>query len=108
MKKPLTGDFNELARKNMKHDPEFRKAMLLETMNCFLEGDIEKGNSLFRNYIVEDIGYKALGEKTGIHEKSLNRMFGKKGNPTLSNALRVLTTISEYEGVKLRVVAEKS
>lgn len=108
MKKPLTGDFNELVRENMKRDPEFRQAMLLETMNCFLQGDIEKGNSLFRNYIVDDMGYKALGQKTGIHEKSLNRMFGQKGNPTLSNALKVLTTISEYEGVRLKVVAEKA
>lgn len=108
MKKPLTGDFNELVRENMKRDPEFRQAMLLETMNCFLQGDIEKGNSLFRNYIVDDMGYKALGQKTGIHEKSLNRMFSQKGNPTLSNALKVLTTISEYEGVRLKVVAEKA
>ena len=58
--------------------------------------------------IVGDISYKTLGEKTGIHEKSLNRMFGPKGNPTLSNALKVLTSISDYEGIKLKVVAEKA
>ena len=107
MAKSLTGDFKELVRENLKNNSKFRKALLLETMNCFLQGDIEKGNSLFRNYIVEDIGYKALGKKTGIHEKSLNRMFGPNGNPTLSNAVKVLTTISEYENVKLKVVAEK-
>ena len=104
----LTRDFRETVRENMERDPEFRQLMLLETMNCFLEGDIEKGNSLLRNYIVGDISYKTLGEKTGIHEKSLNRMFGPKGNPTLSNALKVLTSISDYEGIKLKVVAEKA
>jgi DNA-binding phage protein len=59
-----------------------------------------------RNYIRAEFGYKALSEKSGIHAKSLNRMFGPKGNPTLSNAIKVLTAISEFEGVKLRVVAE--
>ena len=108
MKKPLTCDFNELVRENMKRDPEFRQAMLLETVNCFLQGDIEKGNSLFRNYIVDDMGYKALGKKTGIHEKSLNRMFGPKGNPTTKNLLKVINAITVYEGIKLKVVAEKA
>lgn len=108
MAQPLTGDFRDLVRENLKDDPEFRKELLLGTISCFLQGDDETGRSLVRNYIRADLGYKALSEKSGIHEKSLNRMFGPKGNPTLANALKVLTAISEYEGVKLKVIAEKA
>ncbi|MBL6642698.1 MAG: transcriptional regulator [PS1 clade bacterium] len=106
MAQQLTRDFREMVREDLRDNPEFRKEMLLGTLNCFLEGDEETGRSLVRNYIRADMGYKALSEKSGIHEKSLNRMFGPKGNPTLANAIKVLTTISEHEGIKLKVVAE--
>lgn len=106
MTESLTGDFHELVRQNLKDDPEFRREMLLGTLNCFLNGDDETGRSLVRNYIRADLGYKALAEKTNIHEKSLVRMFGPNGNPTLENAICVLTAISEREGIKLKVIAE--
>lgn len=102
----LARDFRESIYEDLKRDPALRQAMLVETINCFLTGDEETGRSLVRNYIRADLGYKALADKTKIHEKSLIRMFGPKGNPTLDNALSVLKAISEKEGIKLEVVAK--
>ena len=102
----LTRDFRESIHDDLQRTPKLRQAMLIETLNCFLNGDDETGRSLVRNYIRADLGYKALAEKTNIHEKSLVRMFGPNGNPTLENAICVLTAISKKEGIKLKVIAE--
>ncbi len=108
MAKPMTRDYRESIREDLKIDSAFRKELLLETLNCFLEGDIETARALFRNYIKSEYGYKNLAAATGVSEKSLNRMFGPKGNPTSANFLKVVQALCKSEGIKLRVVAEKA
>jgi hypothetical protein len=44
-------------------------------------------------------------EKTGTHVKTLQPMFGPKGNPTAANLFRIIACLQEQEGVQLRVVA---
>ena len=104
----LTRDYRESIREDLKSNPELRKEMLVGTLNCFLEGDMELGRALFRNYIKSEYGYKNLAAEIGISEKSLNRMFGPKGNPTSRNLLKIVSALTEHEGIKLKVVAEKA
>ena len=42
--------------------------------------------------------FVALAEKTGIHVKALQPMFGPKGNPTAANLFNILACLQEHEG----------
>jgi DNA-binding phage protein len=44
-----------------------------------------------------------MAEATGIHEKSLVRMLGPKGNPTTDNLLAIIRVLAEREKVRFEV-----
>ena len=108
MTQPLTGDFRELVRENLRRDPEFKREMLASISNRFLDGDLEFARHMMREYIVGEVSFQELARLTEIPSKSLSRMFGPKGNPTTKNLLKVINAITVYEGIKLKVVAEKA
>lgn len=107
MAQPLTGDFRELVRENIRRDPEFKREMLASVSNSFLEGDIDFARHMMREYIIGDVTFEELARLTEIPPKSLSRMFGPKGNPTSKNLLKVINALSEHEGIRLRVIAEE-
>jgi DNA-binding phage protein len=49
------------------------------------------------------MGFPAMAEAVGIHEKSLTRMLGPKGNPTSDNLLAVIRVLAEQEKVRFTV-----
>jgi hypothetical protein len=75
----------------LERDPGFREALLRESVETMLAGDMETGKSVLRDYIKATIGFAALGEGIGTPPKSLIRMFGPKGNPNADNLFRVLS-----------------
>ena len=56
-----------------------------------------------RRLIVATMGFPAMAEATGIHEKSLVRMLGPKGNPTTDNLLAIIRVLAEREKVRFEV-----
>ena len=103
----LTRDYRESIREDLKSNPELRKEMLVGTLNCFLESDIDFARHMMREYIICDVTFEELARLTEIPPKSLSRMFGPKGNPTSKNLLKVINALSEHEGIRLRVIAEE-
>ena len=55
----------KLCRPALGSDPEFRRALLKESVDCLLEGDMDIGKALLRDYINATIGFEALGRLTG-------------------------------------------
>ena len=49
------------------------------------------------------IGFTALAKATGTPPKSLMRMFGHNGNPTVANLSGVLRVLQKKTGVQLEV-----
>jgi hypothetical protein len=47
----------------------------------------------------------ASAEKTGIHVKTLHRIFGPKANSTAANLFNIIASLQEHEGMRLQVVA---
>ena len=68
----LTRDFRETVLARARCDPEFRVALLTESIQCFLEGDVETGKAVLRNYINATIGFDELSSQTGKPSKSPN------------------------------------
>ena len=100
---PLTRDFKETVQARVRSDPEFRRALLKESVESLLEGDVDTGRAVLRDYINATIGFEALGQLTGKPPKSLMRMFGPAGNPQARNLFEVINHLQEREGIRLEV-----
>ncbi len=104
----LTRNFRETIRDRARADSAFRAALLTEATEALITGDAGTARALLRDYINATLGFEALAEATGISSKSLHRMFGAKGNPTLANLAAVLRALENREGLTFAVTAEFS
>jgi len=102
----LTRSFKELVQKRVTNEPEFGAALLRESIDAMLAGDLETGKSILRDYIKATIGFEKLGEATGTQPKSLIRMFGPSGNPQARNLFGIIGYLQKQAGVALHVVPE--
>ena len=102
----LTRDFKETVQARAKTDAAFRKGLLNEGVQCLLDGELDAGRVILRDYINATIGFEELGSRTNKSPKSLMRMFGPNGNPQAKNLFDVICQIQEHEGVHLAVSAD--
>ena len=73
--------FKNLVQQHVKTDKRFAEALLREGIDAMLDGDLDTGKTILRDYIKATVGFEKLGEATGAPPKSLIRMFGARGNP---------------------------
>ena len=100
---PLTRDFRETVMARAKSDREFRSELIIEATNAFLAGDVETGKALLRDYLNGTESLTDIAHQLQINEKSLRRMLGPKGNPTLKNFIGILKACSSVEHLTLTV-----
>lgn len=101
----LTREFRETVRVRAQRDPEFRRALLQEGIECLLAGDVDTGKIVLRDYINATIGFEELGSRTARQPKGLMRMFGPTGNPQARNLFQVIACLQDHEGIHLEVTA---
>src|SRR5437588_6280733 len=103
---PLTRDFKETIRARVERDPNFRKELLREGIECMLTGDVATAKTILRDYINATVGFAELAHATHIPPKSLMRMLGPAGNPRTDNLFEVVSFLQHREGVRFKVKAE--
>lgn len=101
----LTREFRQTVRERAQTDAAFRTALLTEAAEALLTGEADTARFVLRDYINATVGFEVLATEAGIAVKSLHRMFGPKGNPTVSNLARILRALGAREGVALEVTA---
>ncbi|MBW1703779.1 MAG: transcriptional regulator [Deltaproteobacteria bacterium] len=99
----LTLDFKETVKDRVERDPAFREELLKEGIECFLNGDVDTGKAILRDYINATIGFDALGSLTDKSPKSLMRMLGPKGNPQARNLFEIITHLQKREGIHFEI-----
>ena len=104
---PLTHDFKETIRARAQRDPAFRRALLRESIECILNGDLETGKAVLRDYVNATVGFQKLEQRTQIPAKSLMRMLGPKGSPSVANLTRILAALQKNEGVHFELSLRK-
>ena len=104
---PITREFRETVRARAEADARFRAAMLTEAINELLAGDLGTGKALLRDYVNATLTFDRLTEATGIPVKSLQRMFGPRGNPTAKNLFAVIKALQDAEHITLAVKATR-
>ena len=92
---PLTHDFKETIRARAQRDRAFRQAVLRESVECILNGDLESGKSVLRDYVNATVGFQNLEKRT--------RMLGPKGSPSVANFISILTALQKSEGVQFEL-----
>lgn len=100
---PLTRSFNQTMQRRVQTDLEFRDALLTEGVESLLNGEVEIGQTILRDYINATIGFEPLARAVGAQPKSLMRMFGPRGNPTASNLMAVIAELQRFSGIQLRL-----
>lgn len=103
----VTRYFKETLKARMERDAGFREALLEETVECLLTGELNVGKSVLRDYVNATVGFQELGTLTAKSSKSLMRMLGPQGNPQSRNLLEIIAHLQELEGVKLKVTATR-
>ena len=99
----VTRSFMTTVEARLARDPGFREALLRESVETMLAGDLDTGKAVLRDYIKATIGFTALADSIGTPSKSLIRMFGPKGNPNADNLFKVLGHLQKQAGIQLHV-----
>lgn len=98
-----TKSFKSLVEHHVKGDKKFAEALLRESVDAMLSGDLDTGKAIVRDYIKATVGFEKLGAATGAPPKSLIRMFGPRGNPQARNLFSVIGYLQKRAGVRLHV-----
>ncbi len=101
----LTRDFRETVAARAARDHAFKAALLQESLQAFVEGEVAAGLVLLRDCINATVGFGALSKETRIPEKSLMRMVGPRGNPTASNLFATIAALQHQTHVQAHVEA---
>jgi DNA-binding phage protein len=99
----LTRDFTETVKARAQRDPEFRVGLLEEALEAFLNGELDTGKVLLRDYVNATVGFEQLGAQLDKSPKSLMRMLSEQGNPRADNLFAVVAHLKAREGVAFRV-----
>jgi hypothetical protein len=100
---PVAKLFRETVIKRAQNDPEFRIGLITEALNEILEGDIETGKTLLRNYLNVTESIQQIARRINKSDKSIRRMVGPSGNPTLKNFIELVNACKEFEHIKVTV-----
>ena len=69
----LTRDFKETVQARIRKDPDYRRELLREGIQCLVSGDLDTGKAILRDYINATIGFEELSDLT---EKPTKRLSG--------------------------------
>jgi DNA-binding phage protein len=97
----LTRDFKETIMERAAHDEQYRKGLLAEAVNEILEGNLDVGKAMLRDYINATITFPALARKLNKPSKSIHRMLGPNGNPRMDSIVGILKILQDQERIKL-------
>jgi len=100
---PLTRNFKETIKERAQREPDFRAALLQEAVESLLEGELEEGKIILRDYINATVGFEQLGFSLDKSSKSLMRMLSPKGNPRADNLFGIITHLQKQEGLHFEV-----
>ena len=101
----LTREFKETVRARVQRDAAFRRELLREAVESFLQGEVETGKAMLRDYINATIGFRELAAVTRHSPKSLMRMLGPSGNPQAKNLFEILSALQEKARIQFRLKA---
>ena len=102
---PLTRSFKETVQNRARSNAAFRVELLRSALECMLEGDLETGKRLLRDYINATVGFEDVAEHLAKNPKSVMRMLSPSGNPRAENLFGIINHLRQREGVRFELIA---
>ena len=103
----ITREFRETVIARIKKDSRYRRALLAGAIDSFLDGDVDIGKAVLRDYINATIGFTKLSRKLKKDPKSVQRMLGPNGNPRADNIFSIIKILTNDENLSLSVKVQK-
>jgi DNA-binding phage protein len=97
----LTRDFKETIMERASRDEQYRKGLLAEAVNEILEGNLDAGKAMLRDFINATITFPTLAQKMNKSSKSIHRMLGPRGNPRMDSMVGILKVLQDQERIRL-------
>ena len=91
-----TRDVNEGFKERFRTDPEFGDALLDQIVECLLDGEINVGKRILRDYIDFTTGLEQLSRLIDEPSDSLRHMLKPDGNPETGDLVEVISRIREH------------
>ncbi|RNC76543.1 transcriptional regulator [Piscirickettsiaceae bacterium NZ-RLO2] len=91
----LTRKFKETIKARAESDVEFRRSLLIEAVNLFLEGEVDTAKFMLRDYINATVSFEKVGEAVDKNPKSIQRMLGPSGNPSTKSLFEVIAFLQK-------------
>ena len=104
----LTRDFKETIKARARRDHAFRRELLREGIESMLEGDVDTGKTILRDYINATVGFTELAHAVHRSPKSVMRMLGPNGNPQAQNLFQIVAYLMDQEGVRFKLRMAKA
>ena len=101
----LTREFKDTIRARVNKDARFRCELFKEAVQSLIDGDVQTGKAVLRDYINATIGFEELSELVEKSPKSLMRMFSPGGNPRMENLFLIINLLQEHTDIQLKVKA---
>jgi len=101
----LTREYKTTVMERIAKDPEFAAALYAEAISSLVEGDKKMVLSILRDLVHARISFSKLAGQTGLDEKSLHRMLGANGNPTMDNLVHLMHIIERSLGIDVDINA---
>jgi len=98
----LTRDFKNTIMERAAHDIQYRKGLLTEAVNEILEGNLDGGKAMLRDYINATITFPALAQRLNKSSKSNPPDAGPTGNPRMDSIIGILKVLQDQEQIRLR------
>ncbi|MCD8505385.1 MAG: hypothetical protein LRY53_09300 [Burkholderiaceae bacterium] len=97
-KMALTREFKETVMQ-LCQDPQYRRALLVEALESYLEGEVAVGNALLRDYLNGTQSFVDVARALRMQESGLRRMLSANGNATAKNLFRLFKVCQKREGI---------
>lgn len=94
----LTREFKETVMQ-LCQDPQYRRALLVEALESYLEGEVAVGNALLRDYLNGTQSFVDVAHALHMQESGLRRMLSANGNATAKNLFRLFKVCQKREGI---------
>jgi hypothetical protein len=100
---PLTHDFKETVQARARRDRRFRHALLREAVECVINGDLETGKAVLRNYVNATVGFQNLGKTHADSGEEYYAPVGSEGQPVGRQSQQYSDRSSKTKGVRLEL-----
>ncbi|QGP56995.1 hypothetical protein PsalMR5_04526 (plasmid) [Piscirickettsia salmonis] len=104
----LTRKFKETVKAMADANPEFRRELLIEAINLFINGEVDLGRETLKDYINATVSLSAVAKELDKNVKSIQRMLGKHGNPGIETFFKIVIFLQKNEGVHFEIVDKGS